>query len=100
MQDITPEVGGYLSACGDSQARSSRLSCSPRAWPSRRPRFRFDVHWCTLPIDWRTVLARHAPGLEELGIEAGLLEELGLSSHLPQWLAALDAIDGEQAPRK
>jgi putative nucleotidyltransferase with HDIG domain len=32
----------------------------------------------------------------ELGIEPGLLEGLGLSNHLPQWLAALAVLDSEQ----
>jgi putative nucleotidyltransferase with HDIG domain len=34
----------------------------------------------------------------DLGIEAGLLEGLGLVSHLPHWCAAADALDGEQVP--
>jgi putative nucleotidyltransferase with HDIG domain len=33
----------------------------------------------------------------ELGVEPGLLEGLGLSTHLPQWSAALTASSGEQA---
>jgi len=43
----------------------------------------------------------HADGAKsleaaELGIEPGLLEGLGLSNHLPQWLAALAVLDSEQ----
>jgi putative nucleotidyltransferase with HDIG domain len=34
----------------------------------------------------------------DLGIEAGLLEGLGLVSHLPHWLEAAAALDGEQGP--
>jgi putative nucleotidyltransferase with HDIG domain len=32
----------------------------------------------------------------EIGIEPGLLEGLGLSDHLPLWLAALDGLDSER----
>jgi putative nucleotidyltransferase with HDIG domain len=37
-----------------------------------------------------------SPGAAELGIEPGLLEGLGLSNHLSQWLAALAVLDSEQ----
>jgi putative nucleotidyltransferase with HDIG domain len=40
----------------------------------------------------------HLTAAEELGLEPGLLEELGLASHLPQWSAATDALDREQLP--
>jgi len=40
----------------------------------------------------------HLTAAEELGLEPGLLEELGLASHLPQWSAATDALDSEQLP--
>lgn len=35
-------------------------------------------------------------GAAELGIEPGLLEDLELSNHLPQWWAALAVLDSEQ----
>lgn len=35
---------------------------------------------------------------KELGVEPGLLEGLGLASHLPHWIEAIDALDSE--PRK
>ena len=38
----------------------------------------------------------HLTSTEELGLEPGLLEELGLAGHLPQWSAATDALDSEQ----
>jgi len=34
--------------------------------------------------------------MEDMGIEPGLLDTLGLSDHLPQWVAALDAVEIEQ----
>jgi HD-like signal output (HDOD) protein len=40
--------------------------------------------------------SERSAGAEELGFEPGLLETLGLSDHLPQWIAALDAVEIEQ----
>lgn len=36
---------------------------------------------------------------QELGIAPGLLEQLGLESHVPQWLEAMDALDGARSSR-
>jgi putative nucleotidyltransferase with HDIG domain len=41
--------------------------------------------------------AERSLGPLELGIEAGLLEGLGLLNHLPQWSAALTVLDNEPA---
>jgi putative nucleotidyltransferase with HDIG domain len=37
-------------------------------------------------------------GSLELGIEPGLLEQLGLESHLPHWCGAMDVLDSERSP--
>jgi putative nucleotidyltransferase with HDIG domain len=37
-------------------------------------------------------------GSSELGIETGLLERLGLESHLPHWCGAMDVLDSERSP--
>ena len=45
-------------------------------------------------------LAHHQHGsssdMQDMGIEPGLLDTLGLSDHLPQWLAMLDSVETEQ----
>ena len=37
-----------------------------------------------------------SPDMEDFGIEPGLLDALGYSEHLPQWIAALNATENEQ----
>ena len=37
-----------------------------------------------------------SPDMEDFGIEPGLLDALGYSGHLPQWIAALNATENEQ----
>jgi putative nucleotidyltransferase with HDIG domain len=41
--------------------------------------------------------AERSLGASEFGVEPGLLESLGLLDHLPQWSAAITALDSELA---
>jgi HD-like signal output (HDOD) protein len=51
------------------------------------------VHIADRLVQWR---GEGSPSAEALGIEAGLLESLGLSDHLPQWMAAAGALNVAQ----
>jgi putative nucleotidyltransferase with HDIG domain len=98
MEEHHPEVGAYLLGLWGFPSHIVEAVALHHA-PGRRADPGFDL---TALVHIANRLA-HCPrdpssGPAELGIEAGLLEKLGLSSHLPQWLAALDALEAEQAP--
>jgi putative nucleotidyltransferase with HDIG domain len=65
--------------------------------PSRRADTSFDLTALIHVADRLAhAQAESSPGLLELGTESGMLEGLGLLNHLPQWCAAIRALDSKQ----
>ena len=96
--DDHAKVGGYLLGLWGFPSQIVAAVALHHA-PSQRPDISVGLD-LTVTIHVANVVAQwgaSVPGQpEDLGIESGLLEKRGLSSHLPQWLAAITALELDQ----
>lgn len=96
VEKLHAEVGGYLLGLWGFPSHIV-AAVAQHHTPSLRADTGLDltvlVHIADRLTQWQ---GAGTPNAQALGIEAGLLENLRLSDHLPEWAAVAGAVDGQQ----